>query len=154
MCTCKWRKAVSCDSNISDNLSSKITSDENMSYPQLVPVTIIKIPTYRTRGFVHWFLFQTLKYCNWNIFNSLWPSDAIWRQRSGSWRHMATEVWVNTGSGNGLLPDGSWLILGKVQWHSSDGSFIRDTSAITLNVAWKSLIQNLKSPRGQWVKMR
>ena len=28
--------------------------------------------------------------------NSLWPSDAIWQQ-----------IWVNTGSGNGLLPDGT-----------------------------------------------
>ena len=23
------------------------------------------------------------------------------------WRHMATEIWVNIGSGNGLLPDGT-----------------------------------------------
>ena len=23
------------------------------------------------------------------------------------WRHMATEIWVNMGSGNGLLPDGT-----------------------------------------------
>ena len=23
------------------------------------------------------------------------------------WHHMATEIWVNTGSGNGLLPDGT-----------------------------------------------
>ena len=30
-------------------------------------------------------------------FNSSWPSDAIWRQ----------EIWVNIGSGNGLLPDGT-----------------------------------------------
>ena len=30
------------------------------------------------------------------IFNSMWPSDTIWRHRS-----------VNTGSGNGLLPDGT-----------------------------------------------
>ena len=22
------------------------------------------------------------------------------------WRHMATEIWVNIGSGNGLLPEG------------------------------------------------
>ena len=29
--------------------------------------------------------------------NSLWPSDAIWRQ----------EIWVTIGSGNGLLPDGT-----------------------------------------------
>ena len=30
------------------------------------------------------------------LFNSWWPSDAIWRQ-----------IWVNIGSGNGLLPDGT-----------------------------------------------
>ena len=30
------------------------------------------------------------------LFNSLWPSDAVWWQRS-----------VNIGSGNGLLPDGT-----------------------------------------------
>ena len=29
--------------------------------------------------------------------NSLWPSDAIWRQ----------EIWVSIGSGNGLFPDGT-----------------------------------------------
>ena len=23
------------------------------------------------------------------------------------WRHMATQIWVNFGSGNGLLPDGT-----------------------------------------------
>ena len=28
--------------------------------------------------------------------NSLWPSDAIWRQ-----------IWINIGSGNGLVPDGT-----------------------------------------------
>ena len=32
-----------------------------------------------------------------HLVNSLWPSDTIWRQRSGS----------NIGSGNGLLPDGT-----------------------------------------------
>ena len=30
------------------------------------------------------------------LINSLWPSDAIWQQ-----------IWVNTGSGNGLLPGGT-----------------------------------------------
>ena len=33
-------------------------------------------------------------------FNSLWPSDAIWR-------YSALDILVNTGSGNGLLPDGT-----------------------------------------------
>ena len=35
---------------------------------------------------------------NWQQVNSLWPSDQC---------HIAIEVWVNIGSGNGLLPDGT-----------------------------------------------
>ena len=42
---------------------------------------------------------------------------------------MATKTWVNVGSGNGLFPDQFLLIIDKVQWHSSDGNFTRDTSA-------------------------
>ena len=30
------------------------------------------------------------------MFKSLWPSD---------WHHMATEIYVNIGSGNSLMPD-------------------------------------------------
>ena len=60
-------------------------------------------------------------------FNSLWPSDAIWQQRSGStlvqvmaWCRQAPSHYLNQ----------CWLILSKVQWHSSDGNFIRDTTVI------------------------
>ena len=42
----------------------------------------------------HWKTVSSI-FC-WS-FNSLGPSDAIWWQ----------EIWVNTGSGNGLLPDGT-----------------------------------------------
>ena len=44
---------------------------------------------------------------------------------------MATEIWVNSGSGNGLLPDGTkplpecWLINTKVLWQSSHGTIMR-----------------------------
>ena len=48
---------------------------------------------------------------------------------------MAAEIWVNTGSGNGLLPDGAKPLpermltnFSKVQWHASEGSFKFDTS--------------------------
>ena len=34
----------------------------------------------------------------YTYINLLGPSDAIW---------LATEIWVNIGSGNGLLPDGT-----------------------------------------------
>ena len=36
-------------------------------------------------------------YCQRNAINSLGPSDI----------YMATEIWVNIGSGNGLVPDGT-----------------------------------------------
>ena len=49
---------------------------------------------------------------------------------------MAAEIWVNIGSGNGLLPDGTKplpesMFISKVQWHSSEGSLIKDTSTIS-----------------------
>ena len=45
-----------------------------------------------------------------------------------------------------------WLIINRVQWHSSEGNFIRDTSAIN---CWNQLDNYLskiplKSPKGQW----
>ena len=52
--------------------------------------------------------------------NSLCPSKAIWQQ-----------IWVNIGSGNGLLPDGKKPLpepmltyLQIIPWHSSDGIII------------------------------
>ena len=51
---------------------------------------------------------------------------------------MATAIWVNTGPGNGLLPDGtkplpeSMLTYHQhiVQWYPSESNFTRDTPAI------------------------
>ena len=37
-------------------------------------------------------------------------SIPFWERHWGigeKWGHMATEIWVNIGSGNGLLPDGT-----------------------------------------------
>ena len=59
--------------------------------------------------------------------NSLGPSDAIWRQRSGSTLAqlmacclMAPSHYLNQ----------CWLIISKIEWHSSRGKFTWDTSAI------------------------
>ena len=58
--------------------------------------------------------------------NSLVPGDTIWRQ----------EIWVNYGSGNGLLLDGTKPLPepmltyeheAKVLWHSSEGIIMRRT---------------------------
>ena len=62
------------------------------------------------------------------LFCSLWPCDAIWRQKSGStlalvmaWCLKAPSHYLNQ----------CRLIISKVMWPSSEGSFIRNTSAIS-----------------------
>ena len=85
---------------------------------------------------------------NFDLFpNSLWPSDAKWRQRSGSTLAqvmacclMATSHYLNQ----------CWLIISKVQWHPSGSNF----SHQSLRLARKYLSKILfKSPRGQWVNL-
>ena len=57
------------------------------------------------------------------------------------WRHMATEIWVSIGSGNGLLPDGiKPLPKTNVDLSSVEGNFIRYTlNYESLKLAWKWL---------------
>ena len=83
--------------------------------------------------------------------NSLRPSDAIWRQRSGStsdqvmaWCLMAPNHYLNQ----------CWLIISKAEWHSSKGKFTRDTSVINrLNYLENEVPKiSFKFPRGHWVK--
>ena len=64
---------------------------------------------------------------NRHCVNSLWPSDAIWRQRNGSTLNqvmacclMAPSHYLNQ----------YWFIIGMVQWLSSEGNFRWDASAI------------------------
>ena len=52
---------------------------------------------------------------------------------------MVTEIWVNIGSGNGLLPRGTrplnepmLIFIGKVLWHSSECNFIVSAQATIL----------------------
>ena len=60
--------------------------------------------------------------------NSLGPGDAIWRQRSGSTLAEAMACCLTPPS---HYLNRCWLILIKVQWHSSDGNFIRPQPSIT-----------------------
>ena len=60
-------------------------------------------------------------------FNSLGPSDAIWWQKLGS-TLAQVEVCCLTAPSHYL--NQCWLIISKVEWHSSKGEFTRDTSAI------------------------
>ena len=73
---------------------------------------------------------------------------------------MALEILVNTGSGNGLLPDGTKPLPEPMLTHLQWGlvAFIwgqfhkRYLSHHSLKLAWKLLKIKLKSHRGQWVK--
>ena len=60
-------------------------------------------------------------------FTSLWPSDAIWRQRSGS---TLAQVMACCLTAPSHYLNQCWLIISKIQLHSSDGNFTRDTSVI------------------------
>ena len=57
---------------------------------------------------------------------TVWPSDVIWRLRSGS-----TLAQVKTCCLTAPIhyPNQCWLIINMVHWHSYEGSFTRDTSA-------------------------
>ena len=57
----------------------------------------------------------------------VWPNDAIWRHWSGSTLSQVTACCPT--SQNHYLNQ-YWLVISKIHWHSSDGNFTRDTSAI------------------------
>ena len=58
--------------------------------------------------------------------NSLWPSDTIWRHGIGS---TLVQVMACCLTAPSHYLNQCWLIISKVQWHSSDGNFTRDTSS-------------------------
>ena len=59
-------------------------------------------------------------------FNSLWPSDAVWRLRSGS---TLAQVMACCLTAPSHYLNRNWLISNEVQWQSLEGNFTRDTSA-------------------------
>ena len=63
----------------------------------------------------------------WQFVNSLGPSDAKWRQISGSTLARVMACCLTAPS---HYLSQCWLIISKVQWHSSKGKFTRDNPAI------------------------
>ena len=61
-------------------------------------------------------------------FNSLWPSDTIWRHKSGS---SLAQVMTSCLTAPSHYLNQCWLLISKVQWHSSQYNFTRDNSAIS-----------------------
>ena len=84
-------------------------------------------------------------------FNSLRPSDAIWWHRSGS---TLAQVMACCLTAPSHYLNKCWLIITKVEWHSPEGNFTEDISAIN-HRNWLEKYSSkisLKSPRPQWVK--
>ena len=70
------------------------------------------------------------KILTFNIFfiiNSLWPSDAIWRHRSGS---TLAQVMACCQTAPRLYLNHCWLIINMFQWQSPKSYFTINTSAI------------------------
>ena len=64
----------------------------------------------------------------WGVaVNSLWPSDIIWRHKSGS---TLAQVMACCLMAPSHYLNQCWLIISKVQWDSSECNFTRDTSAV------------------------
>ena len=61
------------------------------------------------------------------IFNSFWPSDTIWGQRSGSTLAQVMACCMRAPS---HYLNQCWLIISEVQWHSYEGNFTRDALTI------------------------
>ena len=59
---------------------------------------------------------------------------------------MATYIWVNSGSGNGLLPDGTKplpepmliSLIGEIMWHSPESNFTASAQATILYHEFKN----------------
>ena len=73
----------------------------------------------------HWLSIHI--YASNYTFNSLEPSEAIWRCRSGS---TLAQVMACCLTAPSHYLNQYWLIISKVEWYSSKGKFTRDTSAI------------------------
>ena len=81
---------------------------------------------------------------------TLWPSDAIWRQRSGS---TLAQVMACCLTAPSHYLNQCWLIISEVQWHSYKGNFTRDASTINPLNLFQNYMSKIscKFPRGQWV---
>ena len=84
------------------------------------------------------------------LFNSLWPSDAIWRHRTGS---TLAQVMACCLTAPSHYLNQCWLIISKVQSYSSGSHFTKDTPAIHHWNQFENYLSKFpfKSPRGQWV---
>ena len=74
--------------------------------------------------------------------NSLWPSDARWRQRFGSTLAQVMDCCLTAPT---HYLNQCWLIISEVQWHSYSGNFTTDASTINHYNLFKSTCLKFQS---------
>ena len=108
----------------------------------------------RTGDFViQWmWLFTHALYLSWYL-NSLWPSDAIWRHRSGS---TLAQIMACSLTAPNHYRNQFWLPISKGFLHSSESHFTATAHATILYHEFENRTCKLTSifPRGQWVLMK
>ena len=67
-------------------------------------------------------------------FNSLWLSDTIWRHKSGS---TLAQVMACCLTAPSHYLNQCWLIISKVQWHSSECNFTKIPQPSVTEISWK-----------------
>ena len=94
----------------------------------------------------------SLKQVSAQRINSLWPSNATWRHRTGSTLFQVMDCCLTPRH----YLNQRWLIIGKVHWQSSKANFARDTSAINHWNKFEDYLPKIsfKYPIGQWVTER
>ena len=84
------------------------------------------------------------------IINSLWRSDAVWRQRSGSTLAQVMACCLTSPS---HYLNQCWLTASTDQWRLSKGNFTRDNPSHQSQIPASICLDKIsfKSPRDQWV---
>ena len=101
-----------------------------------------------------WFRFAVLCCDYIMVLNSLWPSEAIWWQRSGS---TLAQVMACCLTAPSHYPNQCWLIrmiiISKVPWKISEGIIITRSEDTSQQNKISSCIFKIasRSPRDQWV---
>ena len=118
------------------NINTRSQGDVKINF--LIICTIIiefNSPILHGQSLTHCNLFTQTKNHAWHTqvswrgwLNSLWPRDVIWRHRSGS---TLVQVMACCLTAPSHYLNQCWLIISKVQRHSSECNFTRDTSAVS-----------------------
>ena len=110
--------------------SADMTDIDSAAYHLHYKISITLNPLHWNAATVIWKLVlddqSMVSYQGW--INSLWPTDTIWRLRTGS---ILAQVMACCLTAPIHYLNQCWLIISKVQWHSPVSNFTRDTSAIS-----------------------